>query len=338
MGKTKPLAEGLFKGKLRFRVLKLKGHDFRDRIFYGYLAYRGNVGEGATLGEVSRATGLSRTSACLRARDHLLASDLIHEGDDSRWHADQPGESMAPVIRESDKWINRYAYDWFIPTRQGSGLALVDAWVYWLLWSMDRQNVGITSPQCLSGLGKLAGLHRVTVGTAMKTLASLGLIRVARAKGSREYFRVGMSVPTAELLEDFQDGGTHLNAMVFLDENGEELVPLNGEKLVPIYEGKSSPAEKQNSRVGLERKTGTTTIIVDDEDEDEEPQFAMDILLEEMNLNKRQIARVKELAKKCKWKSWQEFEDLVEMLDCKKKNPTVYGLLMTELARRKVRD
>lgn len=252
-----------FPAKLSIRAIRLgKGRDLRDRIVYGYLAYRDKVGEGATLGEISRATGLNRTTAVIAARDTLRADGLIAEGEGNRICAVEPAEELVgpPTIRDAAHWSDRYPYTTFIPARQDSPLGLNDVWLYWCLWSLAKDS-DVVKGLTLAGLGKLAGIHRVTIARCLGRLADLGLIRQYRAKGHRDYFAVKFLPLDPTRLDWFQDAGRTKAPTVleYEDEEGMSVVDskfaLGNSKNVDILEEEDDDDDD------------------DDEDEDEELEW-----------------------------------------------------------------
>ena len=327
--KTHSRSATWFAGKLTLRVLNVEGQGFRARIFHAYLCRRARIGEGCTLGEVARATGLSRNSACLLARESLLGAKLIEPGRGHLLHPVEPtGEALKrfgkPVF-PSDYWADRYPYVRYYAIRPGvDSMSLVDAWLYSMLWSLDDDDDAQVEGLSLAGLGALTGLHRATVAESLRTLTGLGLVRSARAKGHREYFKVAMDKPEHLVLDLFQDQDRPVRKLEY-----EELPPFSGVN-----------PDQDAEVIALDQAIKNVTITVDEDDEEDEVAVKnlFQVLMEEKGIVGKQYEKVKEAVKKCRFKDYEDIEDLIETLDCKKTQSSLFPLLMTDLKRRKVRD
>src|SRR3954454_6748238 len=103
-----------FPGKFwcRYPVVRVRGGcplNLRDRLMWGYLAGLSRKGWGASLGEVARVTGLSRTRAVIESRDRLLRLDVVGQ-DSGSLHALSPWTSpVAPHFVQVDKEVDHWS-------------------------------------------------------------------------------------------------------------------------------------------------------------------------------------------------------------------------------------
>ena len=300
-----------FGSKLNLRVLQfgrgVTGYTFRDRIAYSYLVRLARFDEGCSLGELSRATGLARTSACIEARDALVAGGLVREGDGHKLFAEEVSDVLGKVVKHEKKeetgkvvdefWGDKYAYTRVIPARHGSPLSMSDVWVYWTLWSLCKVNVA--KQETYAHLGALTGLHRNTVKLSLDRLKKRGLIKFFRATGHREYFAVEMCQPTAEMMDWFQDGVKAVRTLEYVDEDGnaptlfsesknEDAPSQNAEVKPPVEDIRAKLARLMGGRFEFDDETITECLGALDKGITPQKFFDMLIAVEEVHEENRE--------------------------------------------------
>lgn len=197
-------------GKLAVRVFRTrKGRvlEFRAMIAYSYIAQRTKQGNGTTLNELSRSTGLNRQSSCIAIHKTLKSHGMVTSDGGYELTALPPSANVGSSMQlsfDAPIWQDTYAYRWFVPFHANSPVNLADAWVYWTLFDLAKARI---THGTYAGLGTLTGMHRITVAKCVARLNNRRLIRLEVAKVSREKYKVTVLKPTEIQLSwmvDFQ--------------------------------------------------------------------------------------------------------------------------------------
>ena len=192
-----------------------------ERSIYSALVGKTRSDQAVTTNELTRKLLLDRGTV-KKAVNALVGHSLASLADDGLRALEPTGERAEWFVARTTKakmWWDRLAYYPVYLSESREFLTPRTAVLLFLLYSLGKGSSQVKD-QTYQGLGKMLGCHAKTAKRGLERLVKLKLVEVFRPKGPSEWFAVGLTEPSEELLSRFQpvDPGSRPAEYVGLDE------------------------------------------------------------------------------------------------------------------------